>query len=77
MEKIPFLTKENVILIVIFFTGAVVLIIEVTAFRLLAPYFGNTIYLTSSVLSVILASLSMGYYFGGYMADKKPLINPF
>ncbi|MCX7928257.1 MAG: fused MFS/spermidine synthase [Patescibacteria group bacterium] len=58
------------ILITLFITGACVLIIEVVAVRLLSPYFGNTIYSYSSILSVILAAISIGYYYGGKIADK-------
>lgn len=64
--------KENYLLAVVFITGACVLIIEIAATRILSPFFGNTIYSVSSILSVILAALSFGYYFGGILADKKP-----
>jgi len=60
------------LLFTVFLTGAAVLIIEVTATRLLAPYFGNTIYSLSSVLTVILGALSAGYYLGGRLADRFP-----
>lgn len=58
--------------LVVFLTGAAVLVIEVAAIRILSPYFGNTLYMTSSVLGVILAALSLGYYVGGRLADKRP-----
>lgn len=58
----------------IFLTGAAVLIFEVAAVRALSPYFGSSIYVVSSVLTVILAALSLGYYFGGRLADKRPEI---
>lgn len=56
----------------VFVTGACVLIIEIAATRILAPYFGNTIYSVSSVISVVLAALSVGYWFGGRLADSRP-----
>jgi len=56
----------------VFITGACVLIIEITATRVLSPFYGNTIFTVSSVISVILAALSAGYYFGGRTADKSP-----
>lgn len=58
--------------ITVFITGACVLIIEIVATRILAPYFGNTIYSVSSVISVVLAALSVGYWFGGRLADQRP-----
>lgn len=56
----------------VFVTGACVLVIEVVAMRVLSPYFGNTIFTVSSVLSVVLAGLSVGYWAGGRLADRFP-----
>ncbi|MBY0537777.1 fused MFS/spermidine synthase [Patescibacteria group bacterium] len=56
----------------VFLTGAAVLIFEVAAVRMLAPYFGSSLYVLSSVLTTILAALSLGYYFGGRIADRFP-----
>ncbi|MEK7124572.1 MAG: fused MFS/spermidine synthase [Patescibacteria group bacterium] len=64
--------KKFTLPIVVFITGACVLIIEITAIRILSPYFGNTIFAVSSVISVVLLALSLGYYFGGKIADKYP-----
>lgn len=56
----------------VFLTGAAVLAVEVLAVRLLAPFFGNTVYSFSSVVSVVLAALSLGYWHGGRLADRAP-----
>ncbi|RJQ34674.1 M28 family peptidase [Candidatus Parcubacteria bacterium] len=64
--------KNNLLLFVVFVTGAAVLVVEVVAVRILSPYFGSTIFTVSSVMGVILAALSLGYYFGGKLADKYP-----
>lgn len=56
---------------VVFITGAAVLIVEVTATRILSPYYGNTIYTISAVISVILGALSLGYWRGGIIADNE------
>ncbi len=52
--------------------GMAVLIIEITATRMLAPFFGNSIFTISSVIGIVLAALGLGYYFGGWLADRKP-----
>lgn len=70
-------SKDNLILCVVFITGACVLIVEVVAMRVLAPFFGNTAFTVSSVLSVILAALSVGYYYGGKLADRRPATELF
>ena len=69
--------KQNLLPISVFITGACVLIIEVVAVRVLSPHFGNTIFTVSSVISVILAALSVGYYAGGKFADKHPTLRWF
>ena len=52
--------------------GMAVLIIEITAIRMLAPFFGNSIFTISSVVGIILAALGLGYYLGGSLADRRP-----
>src|SRR6266478_2838154 len=52
--------------------GMAVLIIEITAIRMLAPFFGNSIFTISSVIGIILAAVGLGYYLGGSLADRKP-----
>lgn len=53
------------------------MIIEIVAVRALSPHYGNTIFTVSSVISVILAALSIGYYAGGKLADKHPSLQWF
>lgn len=55
----------------VFLTGASVLVLEVAAVRLLSPHYGSSLYVFSSVLTVILAALSIGYWYGGRRADRK------
>ncbi|HEY4512490.1 MAG TPA: fused MFS/spermidine synthase [Candidatus Paceibacterota bacterium] len=69
--------KQNLLLISVFITGACVLIVEVVALRVLSPHYGNTIFSVSSVISVILAALSIGYYSGGKLADRHPSLQWF
>lgn len=61
----------------VFLTGAGILVVEIVATRILSPYFGNTIFTFSSVISVVLAALSVGYYIGGKLADRKPTMSVF
>ncbi len=65
-------TSRYLLPAVVFLTGASVLIVEVLALRVLSPYYGNTIFTVSSVISVILLALSVGYYAGGALADRNP-----
>ncbi len=52
--------------------GFVTLALEVTAVRLLAPSFGATLLVFTSVVGVILAGLAGGYAAGGRLADRRP-----
>jgi predicted membrane-bound spermidine synthase len=71
------LLRKKALLLVVFITGACVLVLEVVAVRILSPYFGNTIYSYSSILGVVLAALSLGYYYGGKYADNHPTYKHF
>ena len=46
--------------------------LELLGSRLLAPVFGNSIFVWGSLIGVVLASLSAGYYLGGKLADRRP-----
>jgi spermidine synthase len=69
--------KRNFLFLIVLITGAAVLIIEVTATRILAPYFGNTLFTISSIIGIVLGALSFGYYIGGILADKYPKFSVF
>jgi len=64
--------RRNILLLVVFVTGACILVIELAALRVLTPFFGNTIFSATSVITTILLSLSVGYYIGGRISDKHP-----
>ena len=53
-----------------FITGFAVLVFELASFRLLAPYFGVSSYVTGTIINTILLALAVGYVLGGYAADK-------
>ncbi len=52
--------------------GAVVLVIEIQGARLLAPVWGSTVYVWSSLITVTMAALSLGYILGGKLIDSRP-----
>ncbi|MFB3817341.1 MAG: fused MFS/spermidine synthase [Candidatus Methylomirabilales bacterium] len=57
---------------VVFVCGAVLMGLEIVGSRMLAPYFGNSIFVWGSLISVVLAALSLGYWLGGLIADRAP-----
>ncbi|MBI5728268.1 MAG: fused MFS/spermidine synthase [Candidatus Magasanikbacteria bacterium] len=64
--------KKYTLEIIVFITGACVMILEMVGSRILAPHLGTSILVWTSLIGVILASLSLGYSWGGRLADKKP-----
>ena len=56
----------------IFLCGAALMIIELTGSRILAPFLGTSLIIWTSLIGVILASLSLGAWWGGMLADRQP-----
>jgi predicted membrane-bound spermidine synthase len=61
--------------ITLFICGALVMIFELAGSRVFGPYFGTSIFIWTSLIGIILASLSLGYYLGGKIADKRPRLS--
>src|SRR6266566_2720332 len=55
-----------------FVTGAIVMSFEMLGSRYLNPYFGSGIYTWASLISTVLAALTVGYFAGGLVADRRP-----
>jgi spermidine synthase len=56
----------------VFLSGAVLLGLEIVASRVLAPYFGSSLFVWGALIGVVLAGLSIGYWVGGALADRYP-----
>lgn len=57
--------------IVSFMTGFALLSYELAGARILAPSIGTSTYVWTSVIGIIIAALSLGYWAGGALADKR------
>jgi spermidine synthase len=55
-----------------FTTGFATLGVELSAARLLDPWFGNSLIVWASLIGLILLYLSLGYALGGAIADRSP-----
>jgi spermidine synthase len=58
--------------VVVFVSGAVLMALEIVGSRVLAPHFGNSIFVWGSLISVVMAALSLGYYWGGWLSAREP-----
>lgn len=56
----------------VFFTSAAVLVLEILAGRLLAPYVGVTLESFTAIIGTMLAGISLGAWLGGRAADDRP-----
>lgn len=57
--------------VVAFSTGFALMAYELAASRILAPSIGSSTYIWTSIIGVIIAALSLGYYMGGKLADAR------
>ncbi|MDR1650373.1 MAG: fused MFS/spermidine synthase [Synergistaceae bacterium] len=55
-----------------FLCGASVMVLEMAGSRVVAPYMGTSLVVWTSLIGVIMASLTLGYWFGGIMSDRYP-----
>ncbi|MEU8388439.1 fused MFS/spermidine synthase [Micromonospora sp. NPDC048842] len=55
----------------VFFSSGAVLVLETVALRLVGPYVGVTLQVTSSVIGIALAAIAYGAWSGGWLADRR------
>lgn len=51
--------------------GALVMILELLCPQVVAPIFGNSVYMWATLLSFSVLSLAIGYFFGGYLSRRS------
>ncbi len=64
---------HNLLVLCLAFTsGFIIMGIELLGGRILAPYFGGSIYVWGSIITVFMLSLSIGYLLGGRQSLRNP-----
>ncbi len=67
--------KKYILEITVFLCGAIGMMLELIAARVLSPYIGSSNLIWTTIIGVMLTSMSIGYWMGGKIADKNPNVN--
>jgi MFS family permease len=60
------------ILCLAFTSGFIIMSVELLGGRILAPYFGSSIYVWGSIITIFMMALSVGYLIGGRLSLHQP-----
>jgi len=63
-------TERRVIYLFAVLEGATVMAVELISARMVAPYFGSSLYVWATVIGFTLLALAIGYFAGGVIADR-------
>ena len=65
------------VLTLAFTSGFIIMSIELLGGRILAPYFGSSIHVWGSIITVFMMSLSVGYLLGGKLSIHNPTLRKY
>lgn len=63
--------KKYKLEITVFLSGALTMMLELIAARILSPYVGSSNLIWTTIIGIMLICMSLGYWFGGKIADKN------
>jgi hypothetical protein len=69
--------QRTVVNVLAFTGGFVIMALELLGGRVLAPYFGSSIYVWGSIITVFMLSLALGYLLGGRLSMHNPSLSRF
>lgn len=65
------------VLCLAFVSGFIIMSVELLGGRILAPYFGSSIYVWGSIITIFMLSLSIGYLCGGRLSLHNPTLKRY
>jgi hypothetical protein len=69
--------RRTAISVLAFVGGFVIMALELLGGRILAPYFGSSVHVWGSLITVFMLSLAIGYLLGGRLSVSKPSLERF
>lgn len=57
--------------LIVFISNFCIMVLELVAGRIIAPYVGVSLYTWTSIIGIVLAGISLGNYIGGRLADRR------
>jgi len=69
--------RKTLLFSLAFIAGFSIMAIELLAGRILAPYFGGSVYVWGSIITIFMMALSIGYLVGGRWSLNEPNLKKF
>jgi hypothetical protein len=69
--------QNSLIYLLAFSSGFCIMGIELLGGRILAPFFGSSVHIWGSIITVFMLSLSFGYLFGGKLSTKNASLTKY
>lgn len=69
--------KKAIVLSLAFCAGFSIMCFELLGGRILAPYFGSSVYVWGSIITVFMLALSIGYLSGGKLSLYRPNLRKY
>ncbi|MFQ5946236.1 MAG: fused MFS/spermidine synthase, partial [Anaerolineae bacterium] len=66
------LGRDRLLAVLVFTSGFGILALEMSAARLLAPFFGTSLVIWANLIGLVMVALAAGYLLGGRWADRNP-----
>ncbi len=63
---------QNVVIAMAFVSGFTIMTIEMLGARILSPYFGGSLSVWGSIITIFMLALAMGYLIGGRLSTRSP-----
>ena len=61
--------------VTLFLSGASIMVLEILGTRIIGPHFGVGLFVWTSLITVAMVALALGYWLGGRFADRHPSLS--